>query len=131
LQTKDGNIGGQTYLCTKDGLAQNRAATKDAHFTILGFTAANGKPLVCAIIFAAKTLKDEWKTGFNPFVEWIGDEEDIDKNVGEGKALPRGPEGFFNKKCLPCYCCCSESGSITGNLLKSMLEAVDDLQVFY
>jgi hypothetical protein len=59
LQTKDGNVVGQTYLCTKDGHPQNCAATKDAHFTLLGFTAANGKPLMCAIIFAAKALKDE------------------------------------------------------------------------
>jgi hypothetical protein len=27
--------------------------------------AANGEPLLCAIIFAAKTMKHEWITGFD------------------------------------------------------------------
>ncbi len=71
FQTKDGQVGGQTYLCTADGRPQNRAATKDAHFTVLGFTVATGEPLLCAIIFAAKTLKQEWVTGFDPFAEWV------------------------------------------------------------
>jgi hypothetical protein len=87
-QTKDGNVGGQIYLCTKDGHPQNCATTKDAIFTLLGFTAANRKPLMCAIIFTTKTLKDEQKTGFDPFVEWIGGKEDIGQNTVEGKALP-------------------------------------------
>jgi hypothetical protein len=42
-QAKDGAVGGQTYLCTKDGRPQQRAATKDCHFMVLGFTAANGE----------------------------------------------------------------------------------------
>jgi hypothetical protein len=53
-KAKDGAVGGQTYLCTRDGHPQQRAATKDCHFTVLGFTAANGEPIMCAIIFAAK-----------------------------------------------------------------------------
>jgi hypothetical protein len=39
-QAKDGNVGGQFYLCSVDGRPQQCAATKDAHFTMLGFTAA-------------------------------------------------------------------------------------------
>jgi hypothetical protein len=30
LQAKDGQVGGQTYLCSVDGRPQNQAATKDA-----------------------------------------------------------------------------------------------------
>jgi hypothetical protein len=129
-QTKDGRVGGQTYLCMKEGRPQQRAATKDAHFTVLGFTAANGKPLMCAIIFAAKSLKEEWRLGFNPFVEWIGEEDDVSQNVGEGKAMPEGPECIFEGKRLPCFCCASENGSITGQLLKEMLQAIDATNVF-
>ncbi len=33
-QTKDGLVGGQTYLCTKEGQPQQKAATKDAYFTM-------------------------------------------------------------------------------------------------
>jgi len=124
-QAKDGAVGGQTFLCSKDGRPQNRAATKDAHFTVLGFTAATGEPLMCAIIFSGKTMKDEWRLGFNPFVEWVGEEDDVSKNIGFGKALPLGPECIYNGKHLPCFCCCSENDSITGPLLKQMLNATD------
>jgi hypothetical protein len=58
-QTKDRQIGGQTYLCSVDDRPQNWAATKDVYFTVLGFIAANGEPLLCAIIFAAKSMKRE------------------------------------------------------------------------
>jgi hypothetical protein len=117
-------------LCGKDGRPQNCAATKDAHFTMLGFTLANGQPIMCAIIFAAKGMKDEWNMGFDPFAEWIGEENEIEKNIGEGKVYPMGPECTFNGKNVPCFCCCSESGSITGKLLVDMLKAMDSLQVF-
>jgi len=129
-QAKDGAVGGQTYLCTKDGRPQQRAATKDCHFTILGFTAASGDPIMCAIIFAAKTMKSEWVLGFDPFVEWIGEENNVEENMGEGKAMPGGPQVMFRGKNVPCFCCNSENGSITGDLLKEMLAAIDRLEVF-
>ncbi len=44
-QTKDGQVRGQLYLCSIDGRPQQHAATKDAHFTVLGFTAASGEPV--------------------------------------------------------------------------------------
>jgi hypothetical protein len=36
-------------------MAEATAATANAHFNVLGFTAATGKPVMCAIIFAAST----------------------------------------------------------------------------
>jgi hypothetical protein len=48
------NTSQATYLCSRDGQPQQCATMKVAHFTVLGFTAANGVPLMCAIIFAAK-----------------------------------------------------------------------------
>jgi hypothetical protein len=120
-QAKDGNIGGETILCTKEGRPQQCAATKDAHFTMLGFTSANGEPITCALIFAAKAMKNEWTLGFDPFAAWIGEEEDIQGNMGEGKVYPMGLECTFKGKNIPCFCCCSKNGSITGNLLIEML----------
>jgi len=67
-QTKDGNVGGELFLCGKGERPQQRSAHKDAHFTVLGFTAANGNPIMCAIIFAAKTLEDEWVLGLHTVV---------------------------------------------------------------
>jgi hypothetical protein len=120
-QVKDGAIGGQTYFCWKEGHPQNRAATKDAHFTILGFTAANGEPIMCVIIFAAKTMKEEWALGYDPFIDWIRNEQDISENIGHDKAMPQGPDCIFRGKYVPCFCCNSGNGSITGNFLMSML----------
>jgi hypothetical protein len=37
---------------------------------------------------------------------------------------------MFWGKCVPCFCCSSENGSITGHLLKEMLAAIDRLNVF-
>ena len=89
-QTKDGQVGGETYLCAADGRPQQRAATKDSHFTVMGFTTATGLPLMCAIIFAAAELKPEWALGFNSSAEWIGEETEIE-NMEEGKVFPLGP----------------------------------------
>jgi hypothetical protein len=86
--------------------------------------------MMCAIIFSGKTMKDEWRLGSNPFVEWVGEEDDVSANIGEGKAMLLGPECIYNGKHLPCFCCCSENGSITGPLLKQMLQAIDTLNVF-
>jgi hypothetical protein len=129
-QAKDGNVGGQLYLCSVDGRPQQRAATKDAHFTVLGFTAADGQPVMCAIIFAAKTFREEWRTGFDTFAQWVGEPDDIAVNCGDGKQYPFGPVCVFKGKTIPCFCCCSESGSITAELLTAMLKQLDELEVF-
>jgi hypothetical protein len=69
---------------------------------------------MCANIFAAKSFQEEWKMGFDPFTEWVGGEDDIRLNCGDGKQYPYGPTCSFKGKEVPCYCCCSESGSING-----------------
>jgi hypothetical protein len=129
-QAKDGNVGSEKFLCSKQGRPQQRAATKDTQFTVLGFTSAVGDPVICAIIFAAKTLCDEWRLGFDPFAEWIREENDIHCNIGEGKVYPLDPNCTINGKNVPCFCCCLESGGITGTLLVEMLKAMDSLKLF-
>ena len=54
---EDGNVGGEKRLSATGQRTQICSATKDSHFTVLGFTAANGMPLMCAIIFAAKEME--------------------------------------------------------------------------
>jgi hypothetical protein len=51
-QAKDGNVGVEKFPCISGGRPQILASTKDAHFTVLGFTAANGNPVLCAKTFA-------------------------------------------------------------------------------
>ena len=47
----DGKVGGEQLLKEKGQRANITAATSDAHFTVLGFTAATGEPVMWAIIF--------------------------------------------------------------------------------
>jgi hypothetical protein len=46
------------------------------------------------------------------------------------EGLPQGPEGIFNGKHVPCFCCCSYNGGITGQLLKHMFEAIGNPGIF-
>jgi hypothetical protein len=98
LQTKDGQVGGQRFLCSIDGRPQQCATTKDAHFMVLGFMAASGEAVMCGVIFAAKSFQHEWRTGFDPFAEWVGEEEDIALNCGYDKLYPFGPSCLFKGK---------------------------------
>ncbi len=54
------------------GSSQQRANTKDAHFTVLGFTTASADAVLCCIIFAMKELDLLWVQGLDPFTEWEG-----------------------------------------------------------
>jgi hypothetical protein len=64
-QKGDDNAGGQKFMVASDTRAQVRDSFKDNHFTVLGFTAADGRAVMCAIIAASK-LKVTDVTGFNP-----------------------------------------------------------------
>ena len=59
---------------------------KDSHFTAVHgfFTAANGEPVMCAVIlFSAKLLcAEEWVIRFNEWAPWIGGDDDVDGNTG-------------------------------------------------
>ena len=53
-QAKGGQIGGEKlFTVGSESRPQTRSTQKDAHFTVLGFTTSDGKPVICAIIFAA------------------------------------------------------------------------------
>jgi hypothetical protein len=47
---------------------QQRANMIEAHFTIMGFTAATGEPVMCAIKFTRKELEPMMVQGLDPFV---------------------------------------------------------------
>ena len=129
--TKDGNVGGERFLCEAMARPQIKAAMKDSHFTVLGFTAGTGEPVMCAIIFAAKEICESWVLGFNGAAPWVGEEEDMRSNTGGlDKRYPQGPTCFFNGKTVPTLCCCSENGSITADLLVGMLSTMDKLNLF-
>jgi hypothetical protein len=59
-QMKDGQVGGKLFLFGTDARPQQRAAIKDSHLTVVGFTSASGQLLMCAIIFSTTKMRDEW-----------------------------------------------------------------------
>jgi hypothetical protein len=87
---------------------------------MLGFTAADGEPVMCALIMKGKTIKADAITGIDIFADVNGKESDreyIKNNTGQGKRFPMGPT----------Y---TENGSITSELLASFLEHMDRLELF-
>jgi hypothetical protein len=85
---------------------------------------------MCAIIFAAKELDASWVLGLDPTAEWIGDDDNLEENVGQGKRYPMGPTCEYNGVTVPLFCCCSENESITAELLVGMLATIDGHDVF-
>jgi hypothetical protein len=67
-------IGGEKLVCSAGGQPQQKANMKDAHFTVLGFNAASGEPIMCCIMFACKELEPMMVQGLNPFASWEGNE---------------------------------------------------------
>jgi len=65
----DANISGEKFLVDPESQAQITLVSKDCHFTVLGFTDADGRPVLCTIILACRVLKIEYIMGVNPFAE--------------------------------------------------------------
>ena len=130
----DGHNGGERFVCKRGTIPQQQASTNNNHFTVLPFTAANGEPVMCAIIFEGKEgLKAEWETGIDMFAIGEGTEDDPDyiiTNSGEGKALPGGPKCTFRGKEIPCTCFFLPNGSVTSEILTSCLRIMDSKKLF-
>ena len=70
--------------------------------------------------------------GVDPFVKDFGDVTDADylrKNMGPGKRFPGGPSCFVGGKEVPCMCAWSENGSMTSEILTTIVKTLDILQV--
>jgi hypothetical protein len=50
--------------------------------TVQGFTAATGKPVMCAITFSAKEMCASWVLGFNASAPWVGDDNNRRASIG-------------------------------------------------
>jgi hypothetical protein len=135
-QRKDGHYGGRKYVTERGTTPKTIAANTDKHFTVLGFTAANGDPVLCVIIFASEKelISGNWATGIDPTVSPILDEDGeimlTEDNFGEGKFYPSGPTCLFRGKRVPYLPLVSPSGGITSDLLVEILEHMDELQIF-
>jgi hypothetical protein len=131
-------------MVAKDMRAQVRNSFKDNHFTVLGFTGADGRAVTCAIIIASSKLKVTDVTGFNPLSKDADDASSDDMKVledevehmkdehsnGVDRMFPFGPTCSFNGSDVPTFVTCSRNGSITSHLLTNMLSKMDDLNLF-
>lgn len=132
-QEGDGAVGGERKIVIRGTVPKESASTNSTHFTLLGFTAATGEPVMCAVIIAAKTLRPEVITGLDIFAPKEGNEMDPEfyvRNTGPGKMYPCGPTCTYRGKEVPCLVCNTENGSITSDLLKLFLEKMDKLDLF-
>ena len=132
-QKGDGHAGGAKYLCGRGGIPYQQSAMNDKHFTMLGFTALNGDPVLCLIIIAGVQEKFEVECGIDIDATPVGDPSDADyfeKNRGKGKLFPMGPECCFNSKAVPCMVRWSPSGSVTSVILWDTLATMDHYDLF-
>jgi hypothetical protein len=131
-------------VVARDTMAQLRNSFKYNIFTVLGFTAADGRAVICAIKITASKLKVTYVTGFNPLSKDAEDmssvemkvlEEDMEQmkdeqSKGVDRMFPFGPTCTFNGIEVPMFLTCSKNGSITSQLLTNMLQKMDDLEIF-
>ena len=132
-QEGDGAIGGQKKIVPRGTVPKESAATNTNHFTMLGFTAATGEPVMCALIMKGKTIKADSITGIDIFADVVGKESDkefVKNNTGQGKRFPMGPTCTFRGKEVPCLVANTENASITSVLLASFLKHMDRLELF-
>jgi hypothetical protein len=120
-QKGDVNDYGQTFMEAMDIRAQVRNWFKDNQFTVIGFTAADGRPVMCAIIIAASKLRATDVTGFNPLLKDAEDETDegiqvLEKEIkdehsnGIDRMFPFGPTCTFNGIEVVMFVTCSKNG---------------------
>ena len=131
--TGDGDIGGEQYLCEKGTIPQMKTSKGDKHFTLLGLTLLSGEALMCVVIFSGKRRNTMVETGIDMFAEEFGQVSDRDyilKNSGKNKRFPGGPTCTHRGIDIPCLCEWTENGSVTSDILRKILNVLDELQVF-
>lgn len=132
-QRGDGHIAGTKYCCEHGTIPNNKVSHNDRHFTLLGFTALTGEPVLCVVIVSGKVQAIEVEMGIDIEATVIGspsDKDYIKNNRGKGKLFPTGPECIFNGKKIPTLVRWSPSGSITSEILVDALATMDHYEVF-
>ena len=131
-QKDDGNKGDVKYLAQRGTQSRKACSISDAHWTTLGFTAENGEPVLCAIIFAGQSLSVEERLGIDLFAPLPNFDNCLfhKDNYGRGSYFPGGPKCTFRGHRIPCYVTSTPKGSITSEVLRDILKYIDDIGVF-
>ena len=90
LQKDDGKIGGKRWLCSPGTIPQRKISTKNEHYSTLGLTLLDERPMSCVVIMAGENPKAKVENGIDVFVEAVGNVDDDDyfeKNIDKGKNI--------------------------------------------
>jgi hypothetical protein len=138
-QKDNGHVSVELFvLPTKErGEGGVSGALTDIHFSILCFSSALGYPVMAAVILKwAKNIDGipiPWKMGIDitkDIENGTTNDELFKKNYGEGKLMPGGPTCWFNGKDIPCFVGCSPKSCIAPEILRALLEVLDEYEVF-
>ena len=64
------------WVCRKDMVPQQKAATNKKHFNLLGLTALNGNAVMCVLIIEGKKENKLFECRMNIFAEKVGNVSD-------------------------------------------------------
>ena len=116
----DGNEGGKLLLGERGYVAQEKASTHSRKFTMIGFTALTGDPVMCVLIFEGKRPNGSIEAGIDITIKPNGSPSDpdyVEINSGAGKYFPGAPVCNFKGKMVPAVVRWHESASITSDIL--------------
>ncbi len=99
-QQHDGNVEGKKFVVHETQRALLRPSYADTHFTVLGFTNAQGDPVCWVIIFACCEITGKHVMGLQPWADFVGNPEvDVADNSHRlDKYYPFGPTCVVNEK---------------------------------
>jgi hypothetical protein len=62
---KDKQQGRQRVIAENGCCCTREAITKELHYTVMGFTAATGEPILCVVIFKFEKTPHQWVSGID------------------------------------------------------------------
>ena len=138
-QEGDNSNGGESYLCGVADQAYQSSATKNNHFTVLGVTSLDGKPVMCVVIIKGKKREILVESGLDWDMlddvddSYLDSQSDIaffEENFGDSKLFPGGPTCTFKGKKIPALVTFTESGGIDGYTLTTIFKKLDELELY-
>jgi len=103
-QKQDGNQGGEKFVVGVKERALLSSSFDGCHWTSLGFTLGDGRPLLCVIIIACSEVDAKTRMGLQPWCELQGNLVDNlqENSHGPNKYFPYGPSCVIDGKEIPC-----------------------------
>ena len=122
-QDTDKRVGRELFLTGKHDEAYKSVSTRSNHFTVLGVTALDGRPVLCVVIMTGKQFELPVATG----IDWEAINTTLDYDIEEGKEIrflrenrgdgnifPEGPPVCdFNGTKIPSFVTFSEKKKLT------------------